>query len=182
MHSNPFSDSELAARVAATRAAMAADGIDIALFSAPENIFYLIGLDHWGYFAPHVLIVPADGELALVTRQMERVVIGNQVRNARFIGHDDSETAADVVVRHLSGQCANKVVGIEAWSSGLSHGMGRQIVDSIAAARWQDVTGLIDRLRLVKSAEEQVFVRAAARAADAGTQAAIAAESTQPEP
>ena len=106
MHSNPFTDAELVRRLAATRTEMAKRGLDMALFSSPENIFYLIGLDHWGYFAPHLLLVPAEGDLTLITRQMEQVVIRNQVRNATFIGHTDSETAADVAVKHLNGQCA----------------------------------------------------------------------------
>ncbi len=175
MHENPFSDEELARRVAATRGAMAKAGVDLAMLSSPENIFYLIGLDHWGYFAPHMLIVPAEGDLVLVTRQMEHVVIRNQVRNARFIGHSDSETVADVVVAHLTGTCDGKTLGVEAGSSGLSLSMGEQIKASITADGWVDITGMVDTLRLVKSAEEQGFMRRAARAADAGTETAIEA-------
>lgn len=175
MHANPFSDAELARRVDATRAAMARHGVDVALLSAPENIFYLCGLDHWGYFAPHVLIVPAEGDMVLVTRQMEQVAIRNMVRNALFLGHDESETAADVVTRHLNGRCAGRVLGIEAWSAGLSLGLGERLRDGIGAGCWQDITGMVDDLRLVKSVEEQGFVRRAARAADAAAQAAIGA-------
>ena len=175
MHSNPFSDAELTRRLTAVQAEMTDRGLDLALLSSTENIFYLIGLDHWGYFAPHVLIVPAAGDLVLVTRQMEQVAIRNQVRNASFVGHSDSETAADVVIRHLAGQNSGKTVGIEAWSSGLSHGMGQKIKDGIAPGRWVDITGMVDTMRLVKSPEEQGFMRAAAKASDAGTQAAIAA-------
>lgn len=175
MHANPFTDAELARRLAAARRQMAARDLDMALLSAPENIFYLTGLDHWGYFAPHVLILPAEGEPVLITRQMEQVTIRNQVRNAHFIGHSDSETAADAMLRHLSGQGADKAIGIEAWSSGLSHGMGQRITEGIGVASWHDITGMIDNLRLVKSPEEQGFMRAAARVADAGMKAAIAA-------
>ena len=175
MHSNPFTDAELARRVAAAREQMAAQGVDIALLSSPENIFYLVGLDHWGYFAPHVLIVPDEGDLVLVTRQMEQVAIRNMVRNARFVGHTDSETAADTLVAHLGGSCVGKTVGLEHWSSGLSLGMGERLKDGITVGRWVDITGMVDALRLVKSEEEQVFIRHAAKAADAGCQAAIAA-------
>ena len=48
MHCNPFSDTELARRVQATRMAMSERGLDIAVFSVPESVFYLTGLDHWG--------------------------------------------------------------------------------------------------------------------------------------
>ena len=90
MHSNPFTDTELLRRVAAARTEMARRGLDMALFSSPENIFYLIGLDHWGYFAPHLLIVPAEGDLILITRQMEQVVIRNirELADGDFIADD----------------------------------------------------------------------------------------------
>jgi Xaa-Pro dipeptidase len=113
MHSNPFTDAELARRVAATREQMAARDLDMILLSSPENIFYLVGLDHWGYFAPTVLIVPSEGELVLITREMERVVIRNQVRNAVFVGHTDSENAADTVTAALKGKTAGKSIGLE---------------------------------------------------------------------
>ena len=173
MHSNPFSDEELSRRLAATRQEMAARGLDLVLLSAPEHVFYLTGLDHWGYFAPHVLIVAAEGELVLVTRAMEHVAIRNQVRNATFIGHSDSESAADVVVKHLKGASSGKTIGLEAASAGLSYAMGQALKQGIDGASWVDITGMLDEMRLVKSAEEQRFMNSAAVASDAGTQAAI---------
>ncbi len=53
MHSNPFTDDELRRRVATTRAEMESRELDLVMLSAPEQVFYLTGLDHWGYFAPH---------------------------------------------------------------------------------------------------------------------------------
>lgn len=173
MHSNPFSDEELSRRLAATRQEMAARGLDLVLLSAPEHVFYLTGLDHWGYFAPHVLIVAAEGELVLVTRAMEHVAIRNQVRNATFIGHSDSESAADVVVKHLKGASSGKTIGLEAASAGLSYAMGQALKQGIDGASWVDITGMLDEMRLVKSTEEQRFMKSAAVASDAGTQAAI---------
>src|ERR687895_476468 len=116
-----FSRDEMDARVSALRRQMAELGLELCLVSTPENIFYLTGLDHWGYFAPHLLIVPASGELVLVTRAMERVTIANQVVNARFEGHDDAETAADAALRMLRGQRLAHVA-LEAWSAGLPLG------------------------------------------------------------
>ncbi len=179
MHANPFTDAELAARVSRVRAAMQARGLDLLLLSAPENIFYLTGLDHWGYFAPHILVVPADGEMTLITRAMERVTIAHQVRNARFEGHTDSESAADLAVRHLharrQGRIGRDRIGVESWSAGYSHGFGATLQSAVGDAEWVDVTGLVDALRLVKSPAEQALMRRAARASDAGTLAAIAA-------
>lgn len=197
MFDNPFSDEELHGRLTALREVMQARDIELALLSTPENIFYLTGLDHWGYFAPHLLIVPAEGEMVLVTRQMERVSIEKQVRNALFQGHTDSETAADLAVRVLRDSFAAKersrevlkavveevgertgnapTIGVETWSSGHSYGFGHALRESLGDVHWVDITGLVDDLRLVKSPAEQALMRKAAAVSDAAAEAAIAA-------
>ena len=73
---------ELAARLEMVRLAMAASDLDGLIVSVPENIYYLTGLDHWGFFACHILVVPRDGRPVLVARAMERITIENQVANA----------------------------------------------------------------------------------------------------
>ncbi|WP_157018168.1 M24 family metallopeptidase [Mesorhizobium xinjiangense] len=197
MFANPFDDEELARRLERVRADMEGRQLDLILLSTPENIFYLTGLDHWGYFAPHVLIVPAVGEMTLVTRTMERVSVTRQVRNALFAGHGDSETAADLTVRLLErrersrsageellgeveelieGSLGRAVrFGVETWSSGHSYGFGRALRERIDDVEWVDVTGLVDTLRLVKSPAEQALMRQAAKITDLGAGAAIAA-------
>ncbi|MGE5766585.1 MAG: M24 family metallopeptidase [Bacteroidota bacterium] len=163
-------------RLAALRAVMLERRLDAVLLSAPENIFYLTGLDHWGYFAPHLLVVPLQGEVVLVTRAMERVTVANQVRNARFEGHGDHETAAEAALRVLA-RCGTALgdIGIEAWSSGLPAGLAQRLAEALPAVRWHDVSGAVDRARLVKSPAEQRFVRAAAQVSDAAMAAAIEA-------
>src|SRR5262249_37884150 len=151
-------------------------GLDLLLLSAPENIYYLTGLDHWGYFAPHLLVVPPEGEMALVTRAMEKVTIANQVANARFEGHGDQETVADGFGRALAtGGIKAKRIGIEAWSAGLPHGLAQALESRVSVAEWIDASGLVDELRQVKSPAEQACLRAAARISDAGAAAAIEA-------
>ncbi|MBP1887397.1 M24 family metallopeptidase [Sinorhizobium mexicanum] len=173
MDGNPFTDGEIARRLDAVRAGLVDRGLDAAVFASPENIFYLTGLDHWGYFAPHLLIVPLQGKPTLVTRAMERVTIENHVRAAEFRGHSDSETAADLASRILNDQgFAGKRLGLEQWTSGLSHGLARRL-ESLVSAEWNDVSNLVDHLRLVKSAEEQVLMRRAAAVTDAAAGAAI---------
>ncbi|HEV2896814.1 MAG TPA: Xaa-Pro peptidase family protein [Pseudaminobacter sp.] len=179
MERNPFSEAEIAGRLAKVRNALAERQLDAAIFASPENVFYLTGLDHWGYFAPHLLIVPLDGKPVLVTRSMERVTIENQVTAADFRGHSDSETAADLAARVLAELgLPGKRIGLEYWTSGLSHGLAEKL-KAQADARWSDVSGLVDRMRRVKSAEEQVLMRQAAGVTDAAAGAAIAAISDQ---
>jgi Xaa-Pro dipeptidase len=146
------------------------------LISAPENVFYLTGLDHWGYFAPHILIVPAEGEMILVARAMERVTVITHVLNARFEGHSDNETAGDRTssILHDLGVARGRV-GIEGWSSSMAHNMAEGLKRARPNVEWVDVSGLVDELRMVKSAAEQHFMREAARVSDAAAAAAIEA-------
>jgi Xaa-Pro dipeptidase len=104
---------------------------------------------------------------------MERVSIEKQVRNAVFRGHTDSETAADMAARVLRDLgFTGKHLGLELWTAGLSHGLALSL-EQLAEARWQDISGLLDDLRLVKSAEEQALMRRAASVTDAAAAAAI---------
>lgn len=190
MFANPFSDAELAGRVSRVRMVMAERGLDALLLSTPENIFYLTGLDHWGYFAPHLLVVPADGEMTLITRAMERVTIEAQVRNADFKGHGDHESAADLAIRHLramwprttasavgeaiAAPAASRLrAGFEGWSSGLPYAFGVALREALEGIDWHDASDLVHHLRLVKSPEEQVLMRRAAAVADCAAEAAI---------
>src|SRR5688572_2231009 len=167
MDRNPFSEAETAGRLAKVRAALNERQLEAAIFASPENVFYLTGLDHWGYFAPHLLVVPLDGKPVLVTRSMEKVTIENQVKAAEFRGHSDSETAADMAARVLADlKLAGKRIGLESWTSGLSQGLAQKL-EAQVAAKWSDVSGLVDKMRRVKSAEEQVLMRKAAKVTDA---------------
>ena len=175
MHRNPFSAGEIESRLARVRAGLATRGLAAAVFAAPENVFWLTGLDHWGYFAPHLLVVPVAGTPVLVTRAMERVTVERQVAAAEFAGHADSETAADRAAAVLRARgLAGARLGLEMWTSGLSHGLGQRLTGAVEA-RWQDVSGLVDALRRVKSPEELALMRRAAAVSRAAEAAALAA-------
>jgi Xaa-Pro dipeptidase len=175
MHANPFSASEIEQRLVRIRAELERRKLDAAIFASPENVFYLTGLDHWGYFAPHLLIVPLSGQNILITRAMERVSVEKQVRSAQFRGHPDSETAADMAARVLREmKLAGKAIGLEFWTSGLSFGLASSLQSQVTAG-WSDISGMADELRLVKSAEEQALMRRAASISDRAAEAAIAA-------
>ena len=173
MQHNVFPGAELDSRLAAVRRDMSRSGLDALIVSVPENIYYLTGLDHWGFFACHVLVVPAEGGMALTCRAMERITVENQVDNAEFHGHADTEELADFVVKILHDRGLSSArLGIEKRSLFMTP----RIYEGILAgteADWVDGSGIIDELRLVKSPLEQEYTRKAAAAADAGTLAAI---------
>jgi len=177
MPANPvFPKEELAVRLEKVRQSMSASDLDGLIVSVPENIYYLTGLDHWGFFACHILVVPRDGRPALVARAMERITVENQVANAEFYGHADDEELSGFVVQALTKLgLATARLGMEKRSLFLTPRHAERIVAATPAARWSDASGLVDEVRLVKSPVEQAYTRKAAEAADAGTQAAIAA-------
>jgi Xaa-Pro dipeptidase len=92
MHNNSgryFDDAEYERRRRLVREGMAQRGLDALIIASPENINYLSGLDHMGYFACQLLIFPAKGQPVLVTRAMERAVVRDQVPDLLHIGYAD---------------------------------------------------------------------------------------------
>ena len=171
-----FPPEEFNTRLENLRQRMAQSKLDGLVITVPENIYYLTGLDHWGFFACHLLIVPREGEMILVCRAMERITVENQVRNARFFGHADNEDPADYVVSALDElKLLDSSVGMEKRSLFMTPRIAEALQAKAAKVDWQDASGLADGLRLVKSPLEMDYTRKAAVAADAGTLAAIEA-------
>lgn len=117
-----FPPEEYGRRLERTREAMDARGLDGMLVASPENIFYLCGLDHMGYFAYQVLIVPRKGEPILVTRAMERATVRDQVPDVQHVGYSDGmaplppppPSGEDLVFN--GGDNAGRPGGLEPWS------------------------------------------------------------------
>jgi Xaa-Pro dipeptidase len=79
---HPLTADEIAARISATRLVMRERGLAALCLVSPENIYYLTGLNHQGYFAFTLLVLPLEGEPRLVTRAMERATVAAQVRDS----------------------------------------------------------------------------------------------------
>lgn len=121
-----FSDREYQERLDRTREEMDRRGLDACLVSSPENIYYLCGLDHMGYFAYQLLVVPRKGRPILVTRAMERAVVRDQVPDVAHVGYSDGappppapdDERRDLLLTRPSGQgeSGDHVAGLEPWS------------------------------------------------------------------
>jgi len=171
-----FPKKELELRVANARKALQRDKLDGILIAVPENIYYLTGLDHWGFFAAHVLVLNQNGEMALCCRGMERITVENQVRNAKFYGHQDHEELSDYVHRAMKDLgLLGARVGIEKRSLFLTPRHAELIQNDRSGVEWVDASGILDDLRLVKSPLEMEYTRKAAHAVDLGTLAAVEA-------
>jgi len=155
---------------------MAERDLDACLISAPENIFYLSGLSHQGFFAYHLLIVPRNGRMALICRAMERVTVERLVvtpGRADFYGFADSD---DLVlftcnVLRQRGLAAARLAA-EKGSLFLQPRITEGITACLPQATVSDCSGLVDSLRQIKSARELDFTRQAAHVSMAMMQAA----------
>jgi Xaa-Pro dipeptidase len=120
-----FSPREYQGRLERTREAMAKRGLDALLVSSPENVYYLCGLDHMGYFAFQALVVPREGRPLLVTRAMEKAIVRDQVPDVVHVGYSDgvppipapSSEDADLVYASPEGHGdPSGPQGLEPWS------------------------------------------------------------------
>lgn len=173
-----FTKEEYDRRLRNVRREMQARDLDICLLSAPENIYYLTGLDHYGYFVYHGLIVSQEGEMVLVARAMEQVTMDLFLVNTRFAGYGDSANPAEFTVEALRslvpGNRNRRVrLGLEKDNPFLPVSIAEGIAAALPGLQFVDVSGLVDALRQTKSSAEQAYTRQAAAVADAMMQAAI---------
>lgn len=117
-----FPPEEYQSRLERTRASMAERGLDALLIPSPENVYYLCGLDHMGYFAYQMLVVPAEGRPLLVTRAMEKAIVRDQVPDVVHVGYSDgvpplpAPRAADADLVYAEPGAEGEVAGLEPWS------------------------------------------------------------------
>lgn len=171
-----FAHEEFASRLNAVRAVMAERRLDALCVVGPENIYYLSGLNHQGYFSLTLLVVPMEGPLVMVARTVERATITSHAPGCVHVAYDDDEDPATAVVQALDAATSpGATVGVE---------LGARFFppvlwDRVRAARpnraWIDTSGLVLDIRAAKSPAELVFVRRAAEISDCAVQAGIAA-------
>ncbi len=85
-----FTDTEFNDRIRRVRAAIQDAGWDACIITNPENIYYLTGLSHQGYFAYTSLILPLDGSPTLIMREMEKMIVRDMVvPTVKFFPYSD---------------------------------------------------------------------------------------------
>ncbi|MGH6919928.1 MAG: M24 family metallopeptidase, partial [Geminicoccaceae bacterium] len=172
-----FEREEFGARRRRVLEAMAGRGIDALLIFRQESMYWLTGYDSFGYCFFQCLVLRGDGEMVLTTRapdlrQAQHTSILGDIRV--WVDREGSDPAKELRALLAEQGLAGMRLGVEYDGHGLTAANGRRLdaaLDGFAAI--SDASGLIDRLRLVKSDAELVYVRTAARLADAALEAAI---------
>jgi len=117
-----FPDVEYEERLKRLRAKMRTQGLDGCLISAPENIYYLTGLEYQGFFAYTLLIVPLEGQPILITRAMERTTVRDMLVDIRHVVFQDgidplpsADNAARDVLSNAKAESGG-TAGLKPWS------------------------------------------------------------------
>lgn len=171
-----FSEEERERRLVAVRNEMIERDIACLVLAGPENIYYLSGLDHQGYFALTLLIVPLEGPMTLVARLMEATTIAAQTWSCVHEGFRDDQDAAEFAAHVIQAQTlSGGRIAIEQQSMYLPAAIWEGLKVRLTATSIIDGSGIVESLRAVKSPEEINFVRRAAEITSLAMHAGIEA-------
>ena len=162
-----------AQRLALVQADLGRRGLAGALIFDPENLFWLTGYQTIGYFTFHATFVGATGLPVIVARVVNRDLALAHPTIGGFEAIDDTADPVEVLAGFLARAARERRVGVETRARHLAVEEHRRLAD-LAPCALTDWGGVIEAERPIKSAEEIARMRRAARAAEAGLEAAIA--------
>lgn len=169
----PFEHAEYASRLAKTRAAMAARGIELLIVTDPSNMAWLTGYDGWSFYVHQGVIVAPDGEPLWFGRGMD----GNGADRTVYMGSQSILRYPDHYVqtpeRHPMDWLSREVIAARGWQARrigvemdnyyFSAAAFASLQKYLPQASWVDATALVNWQRAVKSEQEIAYMRIAAR-------------------
>lgn len=168
----PFSPREYDRRLAAVRAAMEMRGIDLLFAEDPSNMAWLTGYDGWSFYVHQGVLVTHDGPPVWWGRYMD----GQGAKRTVWMETDQIRPYPDDYVQntemhpmeHLAALISDlghreSRIGVEMENYYFSARAWEVLRGALPDATFEDATALVNWQRLVKSEEELVFIRRAAR-------------------
>jgi ectoine hydrolase len=168
-----FSRDEYAARIAKTREAMAAKGIELMICSDPSNMAWLTGYDGWSFYVHQCVLLALDGDPVWFGR-------GQDAQGARrtafmaetdIVGYPDHYVQSEV--RHPMDYLADSVITARGWDKlkiavemdnyWFTAAAYASLQAHLPNATFRDAKGLVNWQRAVKSSQELDYLRTAAR-------------------
>ncbi len=167
-----FSRDEYERRVAKTRRAMSAAGVDVIIVSDPSNMAWLTGYDGWSFYVHQCVLVGPDGDPVWFGRGQD----AKGARRTSFLADDDIIGYPDNYVqsneRHPMDYLASRIgergwaekhIGVEMDNYWFSAAAFAALLKNLPNAKFSDTTALVNWQRAVKSAQELDYMRRAAR-------------------
>lgn len=169
-----FPKSEFEDRLNRAREGLVRAGIDAMVITGPENIFYLTGQQTPGYYTFQALVLPAEGEVRYVIRQLEyfNFIANTYISNAQVYQDGEDPIAVLMNVIQSAGLAGRRVaIDKRGWFLPI------QTYEALQSALGDvlDGAGIIESLRAVKSPLEIQKLELAASYVDAGMIAGLAA-------
>ncbi|WP_323767643.1 M24 family metallopeptidase [Marinovum sp.] len=168
----PFSRTEYARRLAKVRAAMDARDLDALLVTDPSNMAWLTAYDGWSFYVHQgVIVLPdadpiwwgraqdANGALRTVWMEDDRVMGYAD----HFVQSTEMHPMQDLAVRFGDLELSAACIGIEMENYYYSARAHSELLAALPQCDFADATNLVNWCRAVKSDEELVFMRRAAR-------------------
>lgn len=172
IHHAPFSQAEYDRRIAKTRKAMAAAGIDVLLATDPSNQAWLTGYDGWSFYVHQGVILGHGGDPVWWGRIQDANGARRTVwmEDEKVLGYADSYIQSatchpmEDLAAHLSEMgFENARIGVEMENYYYSAKAHAVLCARLPNATFVDATALVNWQRGVKSEEEMAFIRKAAR-------------------
>lgn len=171
----PFSRDEYADRLARTRSAMAARGIEVLFTCDPSNMAWLTGYDGWSFYVHQGVLIGPAGEPVFWGRQMDTM----GARRTCYMTPDNMVPYPDDYVmstqrhamEHLAALIAERgwadmTLGVEMenyYYSARAH----DVLSRHHSGKLSDATALVNWCRAVKSPTELTYMRRAGRIVEA---------------
>lgn len=147
-------------------------GLCGALIFDPENMYWLTGYQTIGYFTFQTMFVPVSGKPVMITRVVNRDMALALPTIGDAVSVFDTQDHVDVLESYLKKTTPTGQIGIETTSNYLNIHDHSRLVDRLGD-RFVPFVGVIGPYRMIKSANELDRMRAAARAIEAGMDAAL---------
>lgn len=169
---------DIARRLQQVRSELVARNVDLAIITRPQNIFYLTNYRAAGIAAAtsrlHALVVPAEGEATLMVRSLERRT-ASAMTSVKSVTYDDDADPFDVLADMIALDRTSALVGMELQQvSAFQHQeIASRLGARVSDVSYQDVSGLVEDLRLQLEPKEIEHMVAAAAVTEAGLQAGL---------
>jgi ectoine hydrolase len=171
-----FELSEYAARIAKTRTAMAARGVELLIATDPSNMAWLTGYDGWSFYVHQCVLLALDGEPLWYGRGMDAFGAKRTVfmDDDQIVGYPDHYVQSserhpmDLLSRVIEERgWGGLAIGVELDNYYFSAACYESLKAHLPNARFVDATGLVNWQRAVKSPREIEYMRRAARIVEA---------------
>lgn len=182
-NNTPFTVEEFAARLAGTKARMAAAGLEALVVSDPANMNYLTGYDGWSFYVHQAVVVAQDldhpvwfgrGQDANGARLTTILPVGNIVPYTDDHVQSTTKHPMQALARELEARgFAGSRIGVEADSYYCTAKSLEVLRTELPNARFEDAGVLVNWVRAVKSDAEIDLMHQAARISEKIMEAAV---------